>query len=177
MGRLQRQRLGVAGALALGFGCLVPPAVQAQQSEVRADLDGRPINPTRSSSYFCHDFEFPQIHCFSTPGGLEANVAQPTSASSQVGVVAAFGPNDYVTVYSGPGYAGSFAHLSQNYDALASIGWNDVISSYRARNNRTGTFYEHWFAGGATKKFCCNQNVPSLAAGVDNTFSSVYRTS
>ena len=92
-------------------------------------------------------------------------------------MIAAFGPSDYVTVYSSPGYGGSFAHLSQNYDALATIGWNDTISSYRARNSRTGTFYEHWFAGGTKKNFCCNQNVPSLAAGVDNTFSSVYRTS
>lgn len=103
-------------------------------------------------------------------------MAQPASASLQVGLVAAFGPNDYVTVYSSAGYAGSFAHLSQNYDVLATIGWNDTISSYRARNNRKGTFYEHWFAGGSTKKFCCNQNVPSLPAGVDNSFSSVYQT-
>lgn len=176
MGRLQKRRLGLAGALALGFGCLVTPAAQAQQSEVRADLDGRPINPARSSSYFCHDFDFPQIHCFSTAGELEAAVATLASSSSQMSV-AAFGPADYVTVYSGASYAGSFAHLSQDYSALATIGWNDTISSYRARNNRTGTFYEHWFAGGAKKNFCCNQNVPSLAAGVDNTFSSVYRTS
>jgi hypothetical protein len=80
-------------------------------------------------------------------------------------------------VYSNPGYGGSFAHLSQSYDALATIGWNDTISSYKARNSRTGSFYEHWFAGGSKKTFCCNQNVPSLPSGVDNTFSSVYRTS
>ncbi len=177
MGRLQqRRRLGFAGVLALGSVYLVTPGVQAQQPEIRADLDGRPINPARSSSYFCHDFDFPQIHCFSTPGGLEAAVAQPASASLQGSVAAAFGPNDYVTVYSSPGYAGSFAHLAQNYDVLATIGWNDTISSYRARNNRKGTFFEHWFAGGSTKKFCCNQNVPSLPAGVDNSFSSVYQT-
>jgi hypothetical protein len=175
MGRLQWRRLTLAGALALGSVCLVTPVVQAQQPQLRADLEGRPIDPARSSSYFCHDFDFPQIHCFNTPGELEDALAQPASASSQVGAMAAFGPADYVTVYSGPSYAGSFAHLSQNYDALATIGWNDVISSYRARNNRRGTFYQHWFAGGATKQFCCNQNVPSLPAGVDNSFSSVYQ--
>jgi hypothetical protein len=176
MGRLQR-RLGVTGTLALGAACLVTPAIQAKQPELRADLDGRPIDPAQASSYFCHDFEFPQIHCFSTPFELEAAVSQPVSSSSQGVVIAAFGPADYVTVYSGSSYGGSFAHLSQNYDALATIGWNDMISSYRARNSRTGSFYEHWFAGGAKKNFCCNQNVPSLASGVDNTFSSVYRTS
>jgi len=175
MGRIrQRRRLGLAGAFALGSVYLVAPAVQAQQPAVRVDLDGRPLNPAQSSSYYCHDFDFPQIHCFDTPGELEAAVASPESTSSQIGV-AAFGPADYVTVYSGAGYAGSFAHLSQNYDALATIGWNDTISSYRARNNRRGTFYQHWFAGGTTKQFCCNQNVPSLPSGVDNSFSSVYQ--
>jgi hypothetical protein len=176
MGRLQR-RLRAAGALALGAVCLWTPVIHAKQAELRADLDGRPIDPAQASSYFCHDFDFPQIHCFSTPSELEASVAQAAMASSQGVVIAAFGPNDYVTVYSSPSYAGSFAHLSQSYDALATIGWNDMISSYRVRNSRTGAFYEHWFAGGSKKTFCCNQNVPSLAAGVDNTFSSVYRTS
>ena len=76
MGRLQR-RLRVAGALALGAICLVTPVIQAKQPELRADLDGRPIDPAQASSYFCHDFDFPQIHCFSTPSELEAAVAQP----------------------------------------------------------------------------------------------------
>ena len=166
----------MAAGLALGAIYLVTPGAEAKQSELRADLNGRPIDPAQASSYFCHDFDFPEIHCFSTPSELEAAVAEPASASSQNLVIAAFGPSDYVTVYSSPGYGGSFAHLSQNYDALATIGWNDIVSSYKARNNRTGTFYEHWFAGGTRKNFCCNQNVPSLAAAVDNTFSSVYQT-
>ena len=61
----------------LGAACLVTPAIQAKQPELRADLDGRPIDPAQASSYFCHDFEFPQIHCFSTPFELEAAVSQP----------------------------------------------------------------------------------------------------
>ena len=178
MGRLKtRRRFAMAGTLALGAIYLLTPGAQAKQSELRADLDGRPISPDQASSYYCHDFDYPWIHCFSTPAGLDAALAEPMMESSQGAVAAAFGPADYVTVYSSPSYAGSFAHLSQDYDALATIGWNDTISSYRARNNRTGAFYEHWFAGGAKRTFCCNQNVPSLPSGVDNTFSSVYRTS
>jgi hypothetical protein len=175
MGRLQR-RLSIAGALALGALCLVTPTIQAKQPELRADLEGRPIDPAQASSYYCHDFDFPQIHCFSTPSELEAAVVDSVSPSTEGVVIAAVSASDYVTVYSSPGYGGSFAHLSQNYDALATIGWNDTISSYKARNSRTGVFYEHWFAGGARRTFCCNQNVPSLASGVDNTFSSVYQT-
>lgn len=177
MGRLEkRHRFGLATAVAVGAIYLLAPGAQAKQPELRADLDGRPISPEQASAYYCHDFDFPWVHCFSTPDALEASMPLTVSTSSQLAVVAAFGPSDYVTVYSSPGYAGSFAHLSQNYDVLATIGWNDTISSYKARNSRTGAFYEHWFAGGTKKSFCCNQNVPNLAAGVDNTFSSVYQT-
>lgn len=178
MGRLQRRLLfSLAGACALAVASLAGSVVSAQEPHVRADLDGRPINPSEASSYFCHDFAYPDIHCFSTPMGLEASLSASTSRLSGATVaIAAVGPGDYVTVYSSAGYSGSFAHLSQNYDALAAIGWNDTISSYKGRNSRSGVFYQHWFAGGTAKHFCCNQNVPNLPAGTDNTFSSVYQT-
>lgn len=178
MGRPQRRLLfALASAFALTVANLVGSVVSAQEPHVRADLDGRPIKPSEASSYYCHDFSFPEVHCFSTPEGLEAALSgsAPESSSKAV-VVAAVGPNDYVTVYSGASYSGSFAHLSQNYDALAIIGWNDTISSYKGRNNRSGVFFTNWFAGGTAKHFCCNQNVPNLPSGTDNSFSSVYRT-
>jgi hypothetical protein len=177
MGRPQRRLLfGFASAFALATASLSGSVVSAQEAHLRADLDGRPIKPSETSSYYCHDFAFPEIHCFSTPEGLEAALGGSTPELSRTAVVAAVGPNDYVTVYSGASYSGSFAHLSQNYDALAVIGWNDTISSYKGRNSRSGVFYQNWFAGGTAKHFCCNQNVPTLPAGTDNSFSSVYRT-
>jgi hypothetical protein len=177
MGRLQRLLFGLASAFALVVASLLGSVVSAREPHLRADLDGRPINPSEASSYYCHDFAFPEIHCFSTPEGLEATLSGSTSQLSRTTVVvAAVGPSDYVTVYSGQSYSGSFAHLSQSYDALAAIGWNDTISSYKGRNSRSGVFYQHWFAGGASTRFCCNQNVPLLPGGTDNTFSSVYRT-
>ena len=178
MGRLQlRRRLGLAVVLALGSVYLVTPGVQAQQPEVRADLDGRPINPARSSSYFCHDFDFPQIHCFSTPGRLEAAMAQPASASLQGGLAAAFGPNDYVTVYS----SRPAMRARSPTCPRTTTSWPRSAGMTRSAHIGHGTTekgpsIEHWFAGGSTKKFCCNQNVPSLPAGVDNSFSSVYQT-
>jgi hypothetical protein len=178
MGRPKwRLLLGLASTVAFAVANMPASVVGAQQPQLRADLDGRSIEPAQSSSYYCHDFAYPEIHCFSTPERLEAAVGESAPVSTRSNVVAtAFGPSDYVTVYSGPSYSGSFAHLSQKYDALATIGWNDIISSYRGRNSRSGTFYEHWFAGGTARRFCCNQNVSSLPSGTDNTFSSVYPT-
>src|SRR5712691_4153153 len=99
-------------------------------SPVRADLEGRPIKVAEISSYFCHDFSFPLVHCFSTSARLEASLA-----STDGSVTAAFGPSDYVTMYSEPSYGGSYIHLSQNYDTLFWIGWNDRVSSFKGRNN------------------------------------------
>ncbi len=154
--------------------------ILAADPRLRADLEGKPIKASDVSSYYCHDFAYPAIHCYATSAALElavaADLAQPSIVGlSATSVAVAFGPNDYVTAYSGPTYAGTYVHLSQNYESLAAIGWNDIISSFKARNNRRGVFREHWFGGGAQTVFCCNQTVPSLPAGVDNTFSSVYQ--
>lgn len=178
MGRPQRRlQIVAACALAIATGSLVWSPVTAQEVHLRADLDGRPIKAESASAYYCHDFEYPQIHCFSRPEALEASVEGLAPGLSRTSVfTAALGSSDYVTVYSGGSFSGTFAHLSQNYDALATIGWNDTISSYKARNGRSGTFYEHWFSGGVSTPFCCNQLVSSLPASKNNTFSSVYQT-
>jgi hypothetical protein len=178
MGRPQRRlHIAVACALAIATGSHIRSPVTAQEVHLRADLDGRPIQAERASAYYCHDFEYPQIHCFSSPEALEAFVDGDVPGLSGTSVVAAtLSSSVYVTVYSGGSFSGTFAHLSQNYDALATIGWNDTISSYKARNGRSGTFYEHWFSGGVATSFCCNQLVPSLSASKNNTFSSVYQT-
>ena len=141
---------------------------------IRADVEGRSIKSSEISSYFCHDFDFPRIHCFQTADRLEA-VTTTTMSTGTSAVAAAFGPNDYVTVYSGPTFSGTYAHLSQNYDNLFWVGWNDQISSYKGRNGASGTFWSDWFASGRATNFCCNTQVTSLPGGVDNTFTSVYR--
>lgn len=144
---------------------------------MRADLNGRPLRLADVGKWFCHDFEFPLIHCFTTAAGLEAAVLAPTpAADGEMALAAAYGPNDYVTIYSEPSYGGSYAHLSTNYDQLWLIGWNDRISSFKVRNNARGRFYSNWYAGGAIYSFCCNSTVPWLSSTYDNTFSSVYRS-
>jgi hypothetical protein len=171
-----------AGAAVLAMVLIALPsgtAVAASgTSNIRADLEGRPIKVAEISSYFCHDHSFPVIHCFRTPAELEASLVsadQGGAASSNGSISAAFGPSDYVTIYSDPSYGGSFMHLSQNYDTLYWIGWNDRVSSFKGRNNASGTFWSDWYGTGRATDFCCNHTVPYLSAAVDNTFTSVYR--
>lgn len=148
--------------------------------ELSADLDGVPIELSEVSDWYCHDFDYPQIHCFSDPHRLElSSLSTQRSAltlSSSSGVsLASLTAVTYVTVYEFPSYQGAFFQMSADYTALSLIGWNDRISSFKGRNAESGIFYVDWFNGGSQWTFCCNQEVPSLNA-YDNTFSSVRRT-
>jgi hypothetical protein len=139
-----------------------------------ADVEGRPIKSALIPTFYCHDFDFPAIHCFRSPASLQA--AKTTRSRLQSGPSVNFGVNDYVTIFDGANYTGGFMDVSQNYDVLFWIGWNDRISSFKARNSASGSFWTDWFHSGTGRNFCCNTNVNSLPAGQNDAWSSVYRT-
>jgi len=175
---MRRRTLFAVGLLLALSASRPSPAVSAGISprpvEITADLDGAPILATEAGRYFCHDFEFPHLRCFSTSEALDAEVAAAVAASDDL-AIASNGPNDYVTIYSEAGFGGAYAHLSQNYDALWVIGWNDSISSFKGRIDALGSFYVDWYAGGSRLDFCCNQTAASLSGTFNDAISSVYR--
>jgi len=140
-----------------------PSAAAASGPAIQAELDGEPISAVDAGDYYCHDLSFPLITCFSSASSLEASVAG-TQAFASV----------YVTVYSGATYTGAYAHLSEDYDGLWTIGWNDSVSSFVGRNGESGRFFVDWYEGGDRYDFCCNAEVSYLGS-YDDTFSSVYR--
>jgi hypothetical protein len=140
---------------------------------ITAEPVGRAIKPELISSFYCHDFDYPVIRCFRS--ALELEAAEASRASASEGLSATFTAADYVTIYDGTVWTGAYMDVSQNYDALFSIGWNDRISSYKARNSVSGKFWTDWFASGTARSFCCNTQVSSLPSNLDNAFSSVYR--
>ena len=160
---------------ALLFGvllALVPAApVAAAPAQIKATLDGRPIKISEIPDYDCHDLEFPVIRCFATQADRDASLSVEAGSLEALAAAAVA----YVTMYDGASFTGATFTASQNYDALVSIGWNDRVSSFRARNSETGVFYVDWFAGGSSWSFCCNGQASSLGS-FNNTFSSVYRT-
>jgi hypothetical protein len=158
--------VGVLATLFIAF-LIGPTSIVAKQTTdpaMHADLDGRLIELVDVGKYYCHDFDYPAIHCFSKPLALE------TSATSALAATAV----DYVTVYDYTSFQGAYMYFSQNYSVLAAIGWNDRISSFIVRNSQSGNFYTDWFNGGTVYPFCCNQQLPGLGT-FNNTFSSVYR--
>jgi hypothetical protein len=132
---------------------------------VTAFLDGKAIPLADVSKYYCDDFSYPEIQCSTSQ----------LVTSARATVVSLFTSVDYVTIFDQPSYFGTYMNVSQDYGVLALIGWSDRISSFKARNSQTGTFYVDWLYGGSRWSFCCNQQLPTLGA-YDNTFSSLLRT-
>jgi hypothetical protein len=136
----------------------------ANQSEMSADLEGRPIKLSDVSKYHCHDLDYPRIHCFRSESSRDDATTSRLAAS---GVA-------YVIAWENGGYSGNSVILSQDYTVLATLAWNDRISSFKVQNSQSGRFWTDWFYGGTFYAFCCNQTVPYLGS-YNDTFSSVYR--
>jgi hypothetical protein len=163
---------GVLFAGSVALASLLPAAVAAaggaqadESANLKAYLDGKPIPLADVAKYYCDDFSYPVIQCSISPL-ITATRATLTSLLASV---------DYVTVFDGSAFSGAYMNISQDYNVLALIGWNDRISSFKARNSETGTFFVDWFYGGSQWSFCCNTQQSSLG-GYDNTFSSIQRT-
>jgi hypothetical protein len=168
MGIARSARVRVfAIALLAGLLALLPGTVAGAstgKAELRADLNGAPLQLSKVGNYYCHDFAAPVIHCFTDSKTLETSVAA-ISATSSV---------SYVVIFDFTSYAGGYMYLSQDYSILGLIGWNDRISSFIVVNGQSGVFWTDWLYSGVRYAFCCGQSVPYLA-GYDNTFSSVFR--
>ena len=165
-----RQLRSITLALVLATPILLAaplPPTSASDASVTlvAYLDGKPIALADVSKYYCDDFSYPLIEC-------SVSALVTSSRALLVGLLTSV---DYVTIYEFTSYSGSMMNVSQDYTVLATIGWNDKISSFKARNGETGTFYVDWFYGGSQWSFCCNTQQSSLG-GYDNSFSSLQRT-
>lgn len=158
--------LALVSIVVLG-GVGQPSATAAAEADpvLTATLDGRSIPLEDVGKHYCDDFSYPIIRCSSLALIAEARATLFLVLTSV----------DYVTIYDQSGYGGAYLHASQDYGVLALIGWNDRISSFKGRNNETGTFYTDWFYGGSWWTFCCNQQTASLGS-FSNTFSSMLRT-
>lgn len=161
--------LALIGAVLLAASTVQPASAAAHPARLTADLDGRPIPVAQVGRNFCHDRDYPVIHCFSTARGLESARSSLSASAAAVTDSA-----NYVVVFSGQTYSGNYFYISQNYDMLAVVGWNDRIRSYKALNGYPGRFYTDWFGSGAEQSFCCNNAIPYLSSMFDAQFSSVY---
>ena len=161
-----RRALVVLTALMVSTLALAPATIAASPtSKLTADLDGRPIALIDVAKYACQDIDYPHIHCYSTNSARDASAASLLASPSST----------YVIVWEDASYAGASLIISQDYTVLATLGWNDRISSFKAQNSQSGRFWTDWFYGGTAYYFCCNSQVGYVGDAYNDTFSSVQR--
>jgi hypothetical protein len=173
---LARARSTVLG-LFVGLTLVVPvqPVAAAAPADLlRADLNGRPMELARVGSFYCHDFDYPEIHCFSTPGALEASVSSTLASATAAAGAYATSSVSYVVVYEFTSFQGAYMYMSQDYSMLGPIGWNDRIRSLRGVNNQTFVFWTDWLYSGTRVTYCCNFQYTTLGV-YNDAFSSVFR--
>jgi hypothetical protein len=178
--------LWTAMVMLVSIALILPAPAVAANPTIRADLEGRPIPAAQVGDWYCHDFDYPLIHCFETGAELDAAVAslgyEPLgpgasidarlSPISPAGVLAI----SYVRVFVDASYFGSSAYFSVNYPNLGLIGWNDKISSFIGLDSATGQFREDINYVGFIYGWCCNSAVPYVGDSSNDRFSSVRRT-
>jgi len=90
------------------------PALAADpEPQLSATLDGRPIALEDVGKYYCDDFAYPEIRCWSTRVLADSRALAVTLLTSI----------DYVTIWDGTNFTGVFMNISQDYPALSAIGW------------------------------------------------------
>ena len=156
------------------------PATASAAGPVRAVLDGKAISLAEARSLSCHDFDYPVLTCFRTAADMEAAAAAragssgsstPSGGSATAPLAAA--ATGYVIVWVDGQYVGSARALSQDYSYLGTIGWNDVISSFKSYG-ATGHFWENAPTGGFIYNFYPTSQASYVGDYYNDKFSSLY---
>ena len=173
VGRRTRVPLWLVLILAVGSLGAGAPAAGGSSSDVRADLEGKPIAIEDIHRYSCHDLEFPVIRCFKSQAATERAIERASIAESGFAAMGTLGVT-YVVAYDQAWFAPGTLYVSQVYDNLGAIGWNDIISSYRSVNNGSGHFAKDAFDNGLLTYFCCNVQVGWVGSSQNDSYSSIY---
>ena len=171
---LRRTCLQMVGSLILTVVLAGVPA-HASAKTIHVTLDGRPSTVRQAAAFHCHDLTVFKLRCFTSSAERDRAVDNilwsPTNGSGEdePGRPASTG---YVIAYAAITYGGSSVVLSMNYANLGTIGWNNIISSYRVFTNLTGAFYQNTSYGGGTQLYCCFSDVAYVGDPFNDTFSS-----
>jgi hypothetical protein len=166
-------RIQVAVGLALASLAVAAP-VEASSTSTRPLADGAGSAIGRGTELHCHDLSPSGLQCFGSAADRDLAVRE-ISASSLVAdraFPAGATSTGYVIAYAAISYGGNSVVLTQNYANLGTIGWNDIISSYKVFTSLTGRFYENTSYGGLLQQYCCFSNVYYVGDIYNDRFSS-----
>lgn len=166
-------RRRIMPCVVLACAVLATPTAAASRS-MRVMLDGQPSTIAEAGGFYCHDLARSELHCFRTETARDRSVDKVLAGRTAGGSLAPMGATSsgYVVAYAAISYGGNSVVLSQNYANLGSIGWDNIISSYKVFTSVTGKFFDNASYGGRYQPFCCYTNVSYVGDTLNDTFSS-----
>lgn len=159
---LRRIGLGVLMAM-----CFLGPrqtpvgAEDRSEREVRAVLDGSVLSLPEVAAHHCHDLSFPVIRCFRSARSRDLDVASMLDSTP------------YVTVFKDADHGGGSYTFGSAWSDLSTIGWNDIITSFKSLNGGRPRFYQHSGYGTPSWRWAAGAWVSYVRASANDTFSSL----
>ena len=151
---------------ALAKGAMPEPPAQAQ-----AVLDGRLIPLVDVVNHHCHDLDVAVYRCFDTEAERDADALTLLGD----GLLGPLGSTSlsYALAYSAINYGGSSLLISSSIANLGTIGWNDVISSFKSTNGGRPKWWAAANYSGASWQWVASAWVPYVGDDANDRFSSV----
>lgn len=140
-----------------------------------AEYGGHAIALEVVANYHCHDSSYPAIRCFDSPADRDSDQAAAVNASATSGTD---GPEpipgaSYVTWFAAANYGGSSFTASSSYADLASIGWNNSISSFKSLNGGRPKWWQSTNFAGTSWQWAAGAQVSYVGDAANDQFTSV----
>jgi hypothetical protein len=152
-------------------GTLAKGAVPELPAQAIAVLDGRSIPLKDVVNHHCHDLDAGVYRCFATEAERDAD-ALTTVDDELLGPLGTQGFT-YAIAYAAINYGGSSLWISSSIPDLSTIGWNDVISSFKSTNGGRPKWWAAANYSGSSWQWIASAWVPYVGDSANDRFSSV----
>jgi len=154
---------------------------QGLPAQAQAFLAGRAIPLDHVVRHHCHDLAFPVYRCFDTDVERDADAltlgAELLSGSDSLidDLLAPLSTSSFTfaLAYTLSNYGGSSLLISAPNPDLGSIGWSNVISSFKSTNGGRPKWWEYASYTGDQWQWATSAWVPYVGTDADNQFTSV----
>ena len=134
------------------------------EERLQARLDGRAIPLKDVAGYYCHDRGYPVIECFTSAGDRDTD-----STSASYGVLSA----PFVVFYQDEDYRGLNYEAWNAIPNLGTIGWNDMVTSFKSLNLGRPRWFKDAGYGYPSWRWAAGAWVPNVGDAANDAFSSV----
>lgn len=129
----------------------------------RATLEGAALNLSQVASYNCHDLRSPVDTCFRRVVDRDRDIRRIEARDSL----------PYVKIFRDENYGGQSYIISESEPNLASVGWNDEITSFKSLNGGRPRFYQDASYGTPSWRWSAGAWVANVGSSANDKFSSV----